>query len=731
MTGNQMNGTHPNNLQMNKVELIRFGHHFKAIKKNWLSIAAFTLLFSLTCTWYIYSKASIYQATATLLIQEEQKSALSIEEVYGVDTTKKEYFQTQIAILKSNHIADKVIRELNLTQLPEFTSSGGLNKKIDQIKSIPFVQDLLNVAPSPKETAQFSESYYQALQAFRSKLDIEPVRNTQLVRIRFRSTDPKLATTIANAVGQAYIDANFEAKLVVTQNAATWLTNNSQKLEERLRNSEQALQEFLLKEGLIDINGIDEIYANELEELTRKLNIAVNKRIEAQTLIQLLRRKSSQSLDSLLSIDEFANQAQIRDLKLSEAQAAKNLSELAQRYGPKHDRMIQAKAQLAEIQSRTQQLIRDISFSKQQDLLAAKAQEDMLRAELDNKKSDFQSLGSQKARYEQLKREVESNKALYEAFLNREKETNATSDYKNVTARFTDKAIIPLFPVAPQRIKLVLIATFFGFAIACALVIILETMREVIRSTADVQEKLGVTCLGVIPMVKKRNLRKNGVSYTAYLDDEEKLFSEACRSVRTSLLLRLTNTKQKILPFTSAIPEEGKTSTSINMAVSFSKMEKVLIIDCDLRRPSIAKRFGIAESSPGLTHILTMDTPIKDCVTHIKEANLDVLSAGLIPPNPQELLASDRFKKLLEHFQNKYDRIIIDTPPQLSVSDALILGQYANGLITVIRSESTKSSLVNLALSKQIQHSVPSLGVLITQAKAKEGETLYVQKYAY
>ncbi|ELB2927482.1 polysaccharide biosynthesis tyrosine autokinase [Vibrio alginolyticus] len=726
-----MNGTHPNNLQMNKVELIRFGHHFKAIKKNWLSIAAFTLLFSLTCTWYIYSKASIYQATATLLIQEEQKSALSIEEVYGVDTTKKEYFQTQIAILKSNHIADKVIRELNLTQLPEFTSSGGLNKKIDQIKSIPFVQDLLNVAPSPKETAQFSESYYQALQAFRSKLDIEPVRNTQLVRIRFRSTDPKLATTIANAVGQAYIDANFEAKLVVTQNAATWLTNNSQKLEERLRNSEQALQEFLLKEGLIDINGIDEIYANELEELTRKLNIAVNKRIEAQTLIQLLRRKSSQSLDSLLSIDEFANQAQIRDLKLSEAQAAKNLSELAQRYGPKHDRMIQAKAQLAEIQSRTQQLIRDISFSKQQDLLAAKAQEDMLRAELDNKKSDFQSLGSQKARYEQLKREVESNKALYEAFLNREKETNATSDYKNVTARFTDKAIIPLFPVAPQRIKLVLIATFFGFAIACALVIILETMREVIRSTADVQEKLGVTCLGVIPMVKKRNLRKNGVSYTAYLDDEEKLFSEACRSVRTSLLLRLTNTKQKILPFTSAIPEEGKTSTSINMAVSFSKMEKVLIIDCDLRRPSIAKRFGIAESSPGLTHILTMDTPIKDCVTHIKEANLDVLSAGLIPPNPQELLASDRFKKLLEYFQNKYDRIIIDTPPLLSVSDALILGQYANGLITVIRSESTKSSLVNLALSKQIQHSVPSLGVLITQAKAKEGETLYVQKYAY
>ena len=486
-----------------------------------------------------------------------------------------------------------------------------------------------------------------------------------------------------------------------------------------------------MQEGLIDINGIDDIYANELEELNRKLNAAVNNRIEAQTLIQLLKRKSTQDIDSLLSIDEFANQAQIRDLKMSEAQAAKSVSELSQRYGPKHDRMIQAKAQLASIQARTEQLIREISFSKQQDLLAAKAQEDMLRAELDNKKSDFQMLGSQKARYEQLKREVESNKDLYEAFLNREKETNATSDYKNVTARFTDPAIVPLFPIAPQRMKLVLIATFFGFAIACALLIILETLREVIRTSSDVQDKLGVTCLGTIPKVKKRALCQKGVTYSAYLDQDEKLFSEACRSVRTSLLLRLTNSKQKILPFTSAIPEEGKTSTSINMAVSFSTMEKVLLIDCDLRKPSLAKRFNLPESSPGLTNILTMDTPLSECIIKKEEANLDVLPAGIIPPNPQELLASDRFEKLLEYLASKYDRIIIDTPPLLSVSDALILGQKANGLITVIRSESTKASLVNVALSKQIQHSIPSLGVLITQAKSKEGETLYVQKYAY
>ncbi|MEF1340827.1 capsular biosynthesis protein, partial [Vibrio rotiferianus] len=229
---------------------------------------------------------------------------------------------------------------------PEFTGTSKVKKLFNQLKSIPFVQQALNVSPNPKETSQYTNTFYQALHSYKRKLDIEPIRNTQLVKIHFRSTDPQLATDIANAIGQAYIESNFEAKLVVTQNAASWLTNNASKLEDRLRASELALQNYLLQEGLIDINGIDDIYANELEELNKKLNIAVNKRIEAQTLIELLQSKSSQNLDSLLSINEFANHAQIRDLKHSEAQVQKSLSELSQRYGPKHDKMIQATAQL-------------------------------------------------------------------------------------------------------------------------------------------------------------------------------------------------------------------------------------------------------------------------------------------------------------------------------------------------------------------------------------------------
>ncbi|CAH1578599.1 GumC family protein [Vibrio rotiferianus] len=726
-----MNGTHMTSPQSNTAELIRFSLHWQTLKKHWFSIALFTLIFSLACTWHIYSKKSVYQATATLLIQEQQKSALSIEEVYGVDTTQKEYFQTQIVILKSNHIAEKIINEFELTRHPEFTGTSKVKKLFNQLKSIPFVQQALNVSPNPKETSQYTNTFYQALHSYKRKLDIEPIRNTQLVKIHFRSTDPQLATDIANAIGQAYIESNFEAKLVVTQNAASWLTNNASKLEDRLRASELALQNYLLQEGLIDINGIDDIYANELEELNKKLNIAVNKRIEAQTLIELLQSKSSQNLDSLLSINEFANHAQIRDLKHSEAQVQKSLSELSQRYGPKHDKMIQATAQLKSIQSRVRQLIQELSMSKQQDLLAAQAQENLLRTELNNKKSDFQSLGKQKAKYDQLKREVETNKNLYETFLSRQKETTATSDYKNVTARFTDQAIIPLLPVAPKRIKLVAIASIFGFIIACVLTVIIETLRNVVRTPQEVEEKLGVICLGSIPKVKQFKLRKNGIDHRAYNHEKETLFREACRSIRTSLLLKMVNKKQQVIPFTSAIPKEGKTSTAISMAMSLSSMEKVIIIDCDLRRPSVAKRFELPEDSIGLTHHLTMGIPLPDCIYHIDDTELDVLPAGLHAPNPQELLSSPQFKSLIEQLSTKYDRIIIDTPPLLSVSDALILGKIADGLVTVIRYESTKVSLLKLALSKQFNHSIPILGSLITQAQFDIGETQYIKRYAY
>ncbi|EJT0552258.1 GumC family protein [Vibrio vulnificus] len=726
-----MNENQTNRYYIGNKELFQFGSYLKVLRKHWFSIVTLSLVITLAATWFIYSKPSIYQATATILIQEEQRNALSIEEVYGLDTTKKEYFQTQIAILQSNHIADKIIQQFDLTNHPHFTGSSSLKTKLNELKSVPLIQDLLNVSPNPTETNEYHSSYYEALQSYKNRVDIEPIRNTQLVKVSFRSADPKLAAEIANAIGQAYIDSNFEAKLTVTQNATNWLDSNARQLEDKLHKSEQALQQFLTTEGLVDINGIDDIYANELEELSKKLNIAIEKRIQAQTLSDLLLRKSAQNLDSLLSIDEFANQAQIRELKMLESNAQKLVGELSQRYGPKHDKMIQAKAQLQNIQERSQKLIMEMVLSKQQDLKVAQSFENSIRREMSNKKAEIQLVGGKKAEYEKLKRDVESNRELLKAFVNREKETTATSDFRNVNARFTDKALEPLFPIAPQRLKLVIISAVFALFFSSAAAIILDMIKDVIRTPEDVENKLGLSCIGTIPYVRSRKLRKPGVSFQAYLDPQNRVFSEACRSIRTSLLLRLVNSKQKVLVFTSAIPEEGKTATCINIASTFSNLERVLLIDCDLRRPSLEKRFNIPAQVPGLSNILTMNTPLEECIIRIDEANLDVLTAGLLPPNPQELLSSKRFQNLLNTLQEKYDRIIIDTPPLLSVSDALILGQLAQGLITVIRSDSTKVALAKTALSKQRQHDIPSFGVVISQATTPQEEAHYVQKYAY
>nr|WP_241033756.1 polysaccharide biosynthesis tyrosine autokinase [Vibrio maerlii] len=713
-------------------DIFQLKGHLLTLKSHAFTIIAFTIIFGVTAAMYIYSKPSIYQANATLLIQDQQKSALSIDEVYGVDTTKKEYFQTQIEILKSNHIASTVIADMGLEYHNEFKGASSIKTKLEELKSIPLLQDLLGVQPTPDGTDDYEKGYYSTLNKFKNRLVIEPVRNTQLVKIGFRAKDPKLAAEIANRVGQAYIDSNFEAKLSITQNAANWLTDNAAKMKQQLNDSEQRLQDYLQQEGLVDLNGIDDIYAGEIEDLSRKISEIRNRRIEAETRVSLLRKKASQDLDSLLSMDEFANQAQIRDLKLAEIDAEKLVSELSQRYGPKHDKMIQANAQLEAIRTKAKSRIRDLSSSMQQDLNTARTQELLLLKEMKRKRGEFQDLGSQRAKYDQLRREVESNKKLYEALLNREKETDTTSDYQNVTARFTDRAMIPLFPVAPQRVKLTFIAAFLGFVFISVIVVCLEIIRNTISNYKDVEDKLGAKCLGVLPYIKNAKLRNRGISYSVYHDREKHLpYSEACRSLRTSLLLHLTNKKQKFIAVTSAIPGEGKTATSINLATSLASMERVLLIDCDLRRPSIAARFDIAKSVPGLSQILSMDMPVEQCIVRHEDSKLEVITSGLSSPNAQELLQSSKFSKLLAQLEQSYDRIIIDTPPLLSVSDALIIGQKANGLITVVKSESTKTPLVNYALQKQLQHDVPSLGVVVNQAKGKAKAYLYEQQYAY
>ncbi|WP_322804542.1 polysaccharide biosynthesis tyrosine autokinase [Vibrio alfacsensis] len=721
-------------------QLIDFGYYVHLIKKRWLSISLFTLLCSTIAVLVALSITPTYKATATLLIESSQQNAISIEEVVGIDTRAKEYYLTQFEILKSNQVAQRVIDKLQLSEVAEFnprlivTQPSPIEKLKSELLAHPLVAPYFINDQEPERDLASEQKKINlgVLKAFKSRLTISPIRKTQLVHISFVSEDPKLAAEIANAVGLAFIENNLESKLIATEQATGWINQRLTELKQKLDASEQALLSFLQQQELIDDSGIVALTSSELSNLTNRIAEATERRIEAQALFNAL--QSNKNLTSLGSNSLISNHPQIRDIRLAESRAEKEVSELSKRYGPKHDKMIQAHAQLESIQNRANRLIHKLINGVEKELASAREQEQLLQAELVNKKEEFQTLSVVKSEYDSLKREVDSNAKLYDLFLTRQKETSATGDFSSANARFSDYALIPEDPNKPNRKLIVVLAFLASLSFAIVAVICLDAFNNTLSTARDFENKLGLLPTGTIPIITDKRYKKTPIDSTVFRDSKFSGFQECVDSIRTSLYLSLPRAQRKLLAISSAVPGEGKTTTVISLAQSFARLEKVLIIDCDLRRPSIGERFGLSNSQPGLTNALLMNTPLQDCITNMEDSNLDVLSSGMLAPNPQELLSSKAFEKLITYLETKYDRIILDTPPILPVKDAFIVGKLTKGILLVVKANSTTKSVYKHTMTLFTKHEITIDGVVLNQVSPpKKGAHTYSEysQYAY
>ncbi|MDD9174985.1 polysaccharide biosynthesis tyrosine autokinase [Aliivibrio sp. S2TY2] len=726
------------NDSLQQEQLIDFGYYFHLIKKRWVSISLFSLLCTAIAALIALSITPMYRATATLLIESSQQRAISIEEVVGIDTSAKEYYLTQFEILKSNQVAQRVIEKLELNQVEEFNPSLTVTEPgfIENIKYELLSHPLIE-AHFSKDTSNDIDFLDKqeainrvVLKTFKSRLTISPIRKTQLVNISFESQDPKLAAKIANAVGLAFIENNLESKLVATEQATGWINQRLSELKQNLNNSEQTLLQFLQQQKLIDNSGIEALTSSELSSLTTRIAEATDKRIEAQALYNALNNNKGSSSIGANSL--ISNHPQIRDIRLAESNAEKEVSELSKRYGPKHDKMIQANAQLQSIQSRIKVLTAKLVSGIKKELASAKEQERVLKNELLSKKGEFQALSVVKSEYDALKREVNSNAKLYDLFLTRQKETSATSDFSAANARFSDYALVPEFPSKPNRKLIVVLAFIASASFAVVLVICLDAFNNTITSARDFENKLGLLPTGTIPVIKDKKYKKSPIDANVFNNNKFTLFQESIDSIRTSLYLILPKSERKLLAISSSVPGEGKTTTAISLAHSFSQLEKVLIIDCDLRKPSVGERFGLPHSHPGLSNILLMNTPLEECITSVNNSNLDVLSAGMFTPNPQELLSSTAFEELIADLTNKYDRIILDTPPILPVKDAFIVGKLTQGILLVVKVNSTSKSVYKHTMTLFTKHQITIDGVVLNRVLLpKKGTHTYSEYSQY
>lgn len=627
-------GTRPE--QEQEIDLRQY---WRIVSRYKWGILGLAIAITALATLIVFSMKPVYRSTTTLLIEQKQAKVVTIEEVYGLDGANKEYLQTQFEILKSRELASRVVRELGLEKHPDFAPDTEEKKE----ESSGFKLDWRFLLPKGHvQNPEISdeEKFTRIVDRFTANLTVAPVRNTQLVKISFESYDKALAAKVANAMASAYISSQLEARVAMTEQAASWLTDRLSSLKTSLDASEQKLQVYREQNDLVktgDTEGVLALNAQQLQDLSERL-------IQAQF----------------------------------------KLSEISKRYGPKHPAYVQAKLELDEAELALRQ--------------ARKTAIAVARKEF---------------RLQELMREAETNRNLYDTFFARIKEANQARQLETANARVVDTAVASSIPVKPNKKLTVALAFVLSLMLGVLLAFLLDYLDSTFKGADDVEARLGVPMLGLLPLAKSK--KKSDYAQPVFLEDGMQGFAEAMRTVRTGVMLSSIDSPHQIVVVTSSVPGEGKTTTSLNLALAMGQMERVLLIDADMRRPSVAKACGIPGSSPGLSNLVAGSADLEQCIHRLPEGDIDVLTAGLIPPNPLELLSSKRFREVLVQLSEQYDRIVIDSAPTLAVSDALVLATLANAVIYVVKSDSTAFHTARTGIQRLQRVSAPLSGVVLNQ----------------
>jgi capsular exopolysaccharide synthesis family protein len=564
-----------------------------------------------------------------------------------------------------------------------------------------------------------------------SQITVEPVRLSQLVRVSFDSYDPELAAKVANMVAETYIESDLEARYQMTQKASNWLSERLGGLRQKVEAAEKALQQYREKERIVDVKGVAQSGASrQLEQLTTALVEARNRRNEAENRynqIRGIRGGAGSAAPSYESVPAVMNNLTVGQMRTVEAEADKKLAELSNRYGREHPRMVQAEGELRAARESTRRAIENVVASITRDYEVARANEASIERSLGQSKGEIQDINRKEFQLAVLEREVAANKQLFDMFLGRFKETSAAGDLQSTVARVVDAAIPSAVPYKPNKRQVVLIALVVGLFVAVMLALLLERLDSTVKTSHDVESKLGLPVLAALPIITERKVKIERI----FELNPQAVFSEGIRTARTGILLSSIDAPHRMLVITSSIPGEGKTTFATNLALAFAQTKRVVLVDADMRRPSIGKLFGKEPNSPGLSSLVAASTPASECIFKVDDAELHVVPSGPIPPNPLELMLSKRFEDALYKLQEMFEMVIIDSPPVQLVSDAMVISRHCSGLIFVVKADDTPYQVARNAVKRLRQAQAHLIGVALNQLDFQRADRYYGEYTGY
>ncbi len=680
--------------------------YWRLIQRRKWGILGLAVFLTLLVGVVVFMMTPIYSSTVTLLIEQEKAKILSIDEVYSGVSSGQQHYQTQVELLESNSLMEAVVDRLKLTKHPLF----------DPSQRHSFIKDLLASFGSGTKVYSEAELRKGVVAALAASVQVEGTKKSQLVKVTVSSSDRELAALIANTIADVYIEIDLDARYKRTQKATDWMNSHLSTLKAKLEESERALQTYREQHNLIDTKDLAlSGAASQLETMMTRLVEARSLRAQAKNnLDQVSRAKGNE-----LSMPIVQRNPLVANLMQTVSEQERKVSELSNRYGAQHPKLIQANAELNQAKRNLNNQVHDVVNGLNQEYEVARANESALAGAVAEAKQGIQGTNRKEFELTTLEREVKSNRDLYDMFMGRLKETSTASDLQSVVARVVDPAIVSDVPVKPKKRMIVTLAFVLSLMLGIVVAFLIEHLDNSVRSAEDAERKLGLPLLAAAPMIELAAGQSAGLHYR---DAPKSLFSESIKTVRTGILLSGIDHVKKTLVVTSSVPGEGKSTIAINLALAHAQTKKVLLIDADMRRPSVAKVLGLDNTHPGLSMLVLGMVKLEECVYKIEGSTLDVLTAGSIPPNPLELLLSDKFHELIAKLGEVYDTIIIDSPPVQLVSDAVVLANMATGLVFVLKADATPFQLARRAIYTLQRGGANIFGVVLNQANFKNEE---------
>jgi succinoglycan biosynthesis transport protein ExoP len=652
---------------------------------------ALSLTFLLTLVSVVavaaYKMKPVYLATAQVEIDRDSSSFMPFQNGQGGDYwyDTDSYIETQAKVLESDTLALETIKSLELWKYPEFRSSPQVIAELDNLGD-----------PSQRPLKRPA-----ILSAFLGRLSVKRIPNSNLLQVSFESENPQLAAMVVNKQLQNFVDLNYRTRYESAKRASDWLEEQLNDFKSRVEKSEDARLAYERQNQIWTVSEGQDLSTQKLGDLNKQLTMAQAERMKDEASYVMVKDGQLNALPAIQQNVVIQNLMQQQNILRDQYAAALS------KYGPNYPTVRRIRAQLAAVAKSLDQAKQQVAQEIVTQYHTAQQREDLLKKALDQQEQSANEQAQKMVQYNILKREAETNKQLYVSLLEKLKEAGLSAGMRSSNLRIVDPAMVPPAPARPQKARDIFLAFIVGLVGGIGLAFFREYLDNTVKTPDDIETLTHLPSLAIVPSLGgnghfrsprmlKSGAAKNGsegghgVAFISHEQPQSEI-AEAFRALRTSLLLSRADQPPQVILVTSALPKEGKTTATTNLAVTLAQLgDRTLLIDSDLRKPGIAKLLGMSGMRTGLSSYLAGACDLDGCTYPCPGVpELSVIPAGPIPPNPADLLSSQRLVDAMEELRHKYKFVVIDSPPIMLATDAAILSTWSDGVLLVARSGET------------------------------------------